>query len=156
MSTIVAPNAIELLEADHREAEALFEEFEKAKDAGDNQAKFEIATKVCAALLIHMEIEETIFYPAARDATGDDDKLNEAQVEHDGAKKLIAEIGKLKPEDPMFDAKVKVLSEQIEHHVEEEENELFPETKKSDMDLEAIGEQLEEAKSALKAQHGIP
>ncbi|MFZ6648003.1 hemerythrin domain-containing protein [Undibacterium sp. TJN25] len=155
MSTTITVNAIDLLKADHREAEALFKQYEKAKKAGKTSEKRDIARKVCAALLIHMEIEENIFYPSARKATGDDDKLNEAEVEHAGAKSLITQLDKMEADDPMFDAKIKVLSEQIEHHVEEEEKELFPEVKKSKADLDDIGEQLEKAKARLKAARGI-
>ncbi len=155
MPNVMTQDAVSLLKADHREAEDLFKKYETAKDAGKTAEKHEIARKVCAALLIHMEIEENIFYPAARGATGDDDKLNEAEVEHSGAKELIMQLGDLKPEDPMFDARVKVLSEQIEHHVDEEENELFPEVEDSDLDLDDLGEQMADAKAALQEQHGM-
>jgi iron-sulfur cluster repair protein YtfE (RIC family) len=148
-------DAVTLLKKDHREAESLFKEFEKAKDADDQERKFEIATKVAAALLIHMQIEEEIFYPAALQATGDEDLLTEARVEHDSAKELIAHLGKLDPTDAEFDANVKVLSEQIEHHVDEEENSLFPELRKTSLDLDALGKTMAEAKLKLHKKHGL-
>ncbi|MFZ6654062.1 hemerythrin domain-containing protein [Undibacterium sp. TJN19] len=154
MSEVTTQNALDLLIADHREAEELFEQYEKAKDAEKTKEKYEIARKVCAALLIHMQVEETIFYPAARAALEDEDLLNEAEVEHNGAKDLIKQLGETEADDPMFDAKVKVLSEQIEHHVEEEENELFPKLKKTDLDLDSLGEEMATAKEELKERLG--
>jgi hemerythrin superfamily protein len=154
--TTTVTDAIALLKSDHREAEDLFEQYEKLKDADKTEEKFAIAKKVCGALLIHMEIEEKIFYPKVRGPVHDDDLMNEAVVEHSGAKDLIEQLGLLKPDDPMFDAKIKVLSEQIEHHVEEEEKEMFPKAEKSGADLEQLGEELFAAKNQLLAQHGLP
>jgi hemerythrin superfamily protein len=155
-TTTITHDAIDLLKSDHREAEDLFQQYEKLKDAGKTQEKLAIAKKVCGALLIHMEIEEKIFYPRVRGATKDDDMVNEAVVEHAGAKDLIKQLGTMKPEDPMFDAKIKVLSEEIEHHVGEEETEMFPKTRKTDIDLEALGNDLFEAKNKLRVEHGLP
>ncbi|MCW5298909.1 hemerythrin domain-containing protein [Herbaspirillum lusitanum] len=149
-------DAIVLLKADHQEAKELFDKYENIKEhAGDDQ-KMEIAKKVCGALLIHMEIEEKIFYPRVRQKIDDADLMNEALVEHDGAKSLIQQIGELKPGDPMFDAKIKVLGEQIEHHVEEEEKEMFPKARDSGLDLIELGSQLFEAKNRLRVEHGLP
>jgi hypothetical protein len=156
MTTTVSQDAIALLKADHREAEELFAQYGKMKDAGSTKEKFSIAKKVCGALLIHMEIEEKIFYPRVRKEVADDDLMNEAVVEHAGAKDLIKELGAMKPEDPMFDAKIQVLSEQIEHHVKEEEREMFPEAKGTDIDFESLGEELFNAKNKLRAEHGLP
>ena len=121
-------SAIELLEQDHREVEAYFDEFEGLEDEAE---KGELAQKICMALTVHTQIEEEIFYPQARKATKDDDLLDEAVVEHAGAKRLIAELEEMEPGDDLFDAKVKVLGDQIKHHVEEEEQELFPEVEGS-------------------------
>jgi hemerythrin superfamily protein len=156
MTTTVTQDAIALLKADHREAEDLFEQYDKLKEAGKTQEKLAIAKKVCGALLIHMEIEEKIFYPRVRGPVHDDDLMNEAVVEHSGAKDLITQLGALKPDDPMFDAKIKVLSEQIEHHVGEEEKEMFPKAEKSGVDLEKLGEDLFAAKNKLRVSHGMP
>ncbi|RXZ36562.1 hemerythrin domain-containing protein [Oxalobacteraceae bacterium CAVE-383] len=156
MTTTVTQDAIALLKADHREAEDLFAQYEKLKDTDKTQEKFEIAKKVCGALLIHMEIEEKLFYPRVRGAVHDDDLVNEAVVEHAGAKELIEQLGALKPDDPMFDAKIKVLSEQIEHHVEEEEKEMFPKAETSGLNLDQLGEELFTAKNKLRVEHGMP
>jgi hemerythrin superfamily protein len=148
-------DALQFLKHDHREAEALFKQYEHAKKQGDHQLKFEIAQQVAGALLIHMQLEEEIFYPQALEATGEEDLLNEAEVEHQGAKELIQQLGTLSPDDPMFDANVKVLSEQIEHHVQEEETRLFPRVKKSGLDLQELGQNLASAKARLYEQHGL-
>jgi hemerythrin superfamily protein len=156
MTTTLTQDAIALLKADHREAKELFAQYEKLKDAGKTEEKFAIAKQVCGALLIHMEIEEKIFYPRVRKEVHDDDLMNEAAVEHSGAKKLIAELGAMKPADPMFDAKIQVLSEQIEHHVKEEEGEMFPKAQGAHMDLEDLGAELLDAKNKLRKDHGLP
>ena len=156
MTTTITHDAIALLKEDHREAEDLFAQYDKLKEAGRDQGKFAIAKKVCAALLIHMEIEEKIFYPRVRGPVHDDDMMNEAEVEHAGAKDLIKQLGLLKPDDPMFDAKIKVLSEQIEHHVDEEEKDMFPDVKKTGIDLEELGAELFDAKNKMRAEHGLP
>jgi hemerythrin superfamily protein len=156
MPITLTQNAIALLKSDHREAEDLFEKYDKLKDADKTQEKFAVAKEVCSALLIHMEIEEKIFYPGVRGPVDDDDLMNEAVVEHAGAKELIEQLGLLKPDDPMFDAKIKVLSEQIQHHVDEEEKEMFPKAEKSGVDLEQLGEKLFTAKNEMRVKHGLP
>lgn len=110
--------------------------------------------QICEALTVHAQIEEEIFYPAAREAIDDDDLLDEAEVEHASAKQLIAEIQSMTVEDRLFDAKVTVLGEYINHHVEEEESEMFPEARSSDLDLKKLGAQLEERKAELMAALG--
>jgi hemerythrin superfamily protein len=142
-------DAIALLKADHRQVEEWFEQFEKARD--DNR-KQTLATKICNALKVHTTIEEEIFYPAFLEATEDTEIHHEAEVEHDGAKKLIAEIESSSPDDDYYDAKVKVLSEMIKHHVKEEEQPggMFAEARKSDMDLDALGEQMAARKAQLE------
>jgi hemerythrin superfamily protein len=145
-----APNdALELLHADHQQVEDLFSKFEKAR-GGDRKER--IAAQICAELKAHTQIEEEIFYPAARKALKDGDLLDEALVEHGSAKALIEQIESADADEPLFDAKVKVLSEYIKHHVSEEENELFPKLRKADIDLVALCDTLTEAKSALVAQ----
>ena len=144
-------NAIELLKHDHREVEEYFEEYE---DLEDDAEKAELSAKICQALKVHAQIEEEIFYPAAREATRDEDLLDEALVEHAGAKRLIEEIESMEVGDDLYDAKIRVLGEQIKHHVKEEEEELFPEAKRSDMDLKAVGKDLEVRKMELMAGMG--
>ena len=146
-------DAIAVLKADHRQVEGWFSQFKKAKSAARRSA---LATKICGALKVHTRIEEEIFYPAFLVATRDKDLHHEAEVEHAGAKKLIAEIEALRPEDEYFAPKVKVLSEMIKHHVKEEEQPggMFAEARKSDMDLDDVGKRLKARKSELEANGG--
>ena len=144
-------DAIALLKNDHREVEDLFAQFEKAKD--DNR-KWEIAQQVCNELKIHSMIEEEIFYPATKDAV-EEDLYKEAFVEHDGAKVLINDIMETGGQGEFFEAKVKVLSEEIEHHVKEEEQRetgYFAQVRDSDIDLVALRDQLMARKQELQAQ----
>jgi hypothetical protein len=144
-------DAIKLLSADHREVEALFEKFEKASRDG---TKEKLARQICTELKVHTMIEEEIFYPALRGKISDDD-LDEALVEHDGAKVLINDIEAGGPDDDYYDAKVKVLQEEIEHHVKEEEKQqgnIFSQARKTDVDLEALGEQMAARKQELMEQ----
>ena len=141
-------DATHLLMEDHRKVEDLFEQFEKA--SGDGR-KERIAREICTELKVHSMIEEEIFYPALRGKISDDD-LDEAYVEHDGAKVLINEIEAGGPDDDFYDAKVKVLQEQIEHHVEEEEKargNIFQQARASDVDLEALGRRMAARKEEL-------
>ena len=141
-------DAIAFLKADHREVEGWFADFEKT---GSDTRKQKLANQICMALEIHTEIEEEIFYPAAREAGVEEDMMDEADVEHNSAKKLIAEIKSGKAGDDHWDAKVHVLSEMIKHHVKEEEQRdgMFAKAKKADLDLETLGEQLSTRKKAL-------
>ena len=147
-------NAIAVLKADHREVEQMFENFEKAR--GDDRKK-NLATRICNSLRVHSGIEEEIFYPAFYEATQEEDLHNEAIIEHDGVKKLIAEIESSGPGDNFFDARVKVLSEMVKHHVNEEEQRggLFSKARESDMDLAEIGEKLATRKAELESQSGL-
>jgi len=137
-----------LLKADHDEVEKWFGEFEKARSDGRKQ---ELAQKICMALKAHTIIEEEIFYPAFLEATEEKDIHHEAEVEHEGAKKLIEEIEAAGPDDDYFDARVSVLSEMIKHHVNEEEKRggMFAKARNSDMDLESLGQQLQQRKQEV-------
>jgi hemerythrin superfamily protein len=141
-------DAIKLLKDDHKEVRQWFDAFDKTDDDAKKQ---ELADKICKALTVHAQIEEEIFYPAAYEALDEDgdDMVDEAAVEHASAKDLIAQIEASAPGEPLFDAKVKVLGEYIRHLVEEEESELFPECRASDMDLKALGQQLAARKAEL-------
>ncbi len=141
-------NAVEMLKADHRKVEDLFEKYEKARGK-----KAEIAKKICLELIVHTMLEEEIFYPACREVGVEEDMMDEADVEHDGAKVLIAELEHGTPEDDYYDAKVKVLSEEIKHHVKEEEQRdgLFAQAKSKGVDLEALGEQMAARKKEILA-----
>jgi hemerythrin superfamily protein len=151
-------DAIALLKEDHRTVEELFEKFEKATGDGRKRA---LAEEICLDLSVHAQIEEEIFYPACEGKV-DEDLLKESYVEHDGAKVLIAEILAGGPDDEFYDAKVKVLSEEIEHHVEEEEKRmegLFAQARKAGLDMDALGEQLAARKQQLTEQFkasGVP
>jgi hypothetical protein len=144
------PLAVTLLKKDHRQVEEWFDEYEQLEDTGEKKALFQ---QIALALKVHTKIEEEIFYPEERGDV-EDDMLDEAQVEHDGAKKLIAEIEAMKPSDNLYDAKVKVLGEYIKHHVKEEEQPggIFAQAKRGDQDLEEMGERLAARKKELMAE----
>jgi len=153
-------DAVALLKADHRKVEELFEKFESAKGSS---AKQKLVQQICTELTVHTMIEEEIFYPACAGAIEDEDIVQEAYVEHDGAKVLIAELTASEPDDEFYDAKVMVLSEMIKHHVKEEEKRsegLFAEAKEADMDLADLGERLQTRKQELlaeiKKEKGLP
>lgn len=139
-------DAIKLLKDDHKQVKAWFKEFDKTDDDAKKQ---QLADSICMALTVHAQIEEEIFYPAAYEALDEDDMIDEAEVEHASAKQLIADIEASKVGEPLFDARVTVLGEYIDHHVEEEENEMFPECKASGMDLKALGERMAARKAEL-------
>lgn len=145
-------NAVEMLKADHRKVEELFEKYEKARGK-----KADIAKKICLELIVHSMIEEEIFYPACREVGVEEDKMDEADVEHDGAKVLIAELEHGSPDDDYYDAKVKVLSEEIKHHVKEEEmrDGMFAQAKAKGVDLDAVGEQMAARKKQLMAEFDV-
>jgi hemerythrin superfamily protein len=147
-------DAVALLKQDHRMVESLFGDFEDA-DEGEQAS---IAERVCQMLTVHAQIEEEILYPAAREALEDEEDaelVSEALVEHGTAKELIAKVEGMTPDDESFKATVKVLSEYIKHHVKEEEGELFPKLKKTELDLREMGSRLAERKHSLMEQMGI-
>ena len=159
MSDVKQQDAIALLKQDHRTVADLFAQFEKA--SGDDR-KQKLAQTICLELTVHATIEEEIFYPACEGKI-DEDLLKEAYVEHDGAKVLIAEIeANSEASDEYFDAKVKVLQEQIEHHVEEEEKRMegmFAQARAAGLDMDALGEQMARRKAELVANYkasGVP
>ena len=148
---MAAPDAIALLKADHRAVEALFEDFKSARGAGRKAA---IVHQICVDLTVHTMIEEEIFYPACRGAI-EDSTLDEAYVEHDGAKLMIAELSDAAPNEAFYDAKVKVLSEEIKHHVHEEEmpsQGMFAQCRKTDVDLVALRDEMLARKEELMKQ----
>ncbi len=144
------PLAVKLLKQDHRDVEGWFDKFEQLEDKSE---KLELFQKIALALKVHTQIEEEIFYSAERGEV-EDDMLDEAQVEHDGAKKLISEIEAMKPGQDLYDAKVKVLGEYIKHHVKEEEQPggIFAQAKRGEPDLEAMGKELKARKEELMAE----
>jgi hypothetical protein len=149
MARGTAQDAITMLKADHRKVEELFEKYEKSRGR-----KAQIAKQICMELIVHTMLEEELFYPACREANVDEDMLNEAAVEHDGAKVLIAELEQGTPDDEYYDAKVKVLSEEIKHHVKEEEKRdgVMAQAKSKGVDLSALGEQMMARKKELLSE----
>lgn len=129
----------------------MFERFETLGD-GAEPSKKQLAEKICDALNIHTILEEEIFYPAVGPAIDEQDLMDEAIVEHAAAKDLIAQIQEMEPDDDLYDAKVKVLSEQIEHHVHEEQDNMFPKVRATDVDLVALGAKMQQRKSELEAE----
>lgn len=153
-------SAIDLLSKDHRDVEQLFDQFKKMKESGNKSAqngmsKRDIVKKACAMLTVHAQIEEEIFYPALRKALDEDDQLDEAQVEHNSAKQLIAELESMRSNDKLHDATFTVLGEYVRHHVREEEQELFKEARKSEVDLEDLGSRLMKRKQELMKEKGL-
>ncbi|MGZ6253740.1 MAG: hemerythrin domain-containing protein [Candidatus Binataceae bacterium] len=149
-------DAIAMLKEDHRKVDDLFEQYERSRGK-----KAQIAQQICMELTIHALLEEEIFYPACREAGVEEDDLDEAAVEHDGAKVLIAELREGSPDDEYYDAKVSVLAEEIRHHVDEEEERggVFSQMKSAGADLKALGEQMAARKEELKAEieaRGLP
>lgn len=145
------PDAIALLKADHRKVEALFSKFEAARGP---ERKQKLVQQICTELTVHAMIEEEIFYPACKGEI-DDEVLAEAYVEHDGAKVMIAELLGSAPNEEFYDAKVKVLSEEIEHHVEEEEKRvegMFSQARHAGLDMMELGQRLAERKRELMLQ----
>jgi len=133
-----ASGAIELLKEQHDKVKKAFKEFEKL-DREDTETQEQLVQTVCEDLKVHTTLEEELFYPAAREAIDDEDLLNEAQVEHETAKMLIEQLENMGPDDPNFRATFTVLGEYVLHHVKEEEGEMFPEVRKTDLDLEELG-----------------
>ena len=150
-------DAIALLKADHAEVKKCFTAYQKLVDTdAEAEERQPLAEKVCMLLTVHAAIEEEIFYPAAREVLAEEDldMVDEADVEHATAKDLIAQIKSMSPDDDHYDAKVKVLGEYIDHHVKEEQDELFPAAKKAGLDSKAVGEALQIRKHELMAEMG--
>ena len=142
-------NAITLLRADHKLVAQLFDEYEKSRSSLKKQ---QLVAKICTELTVHTQIEEEIFYPAVKAALKDKELIPEATVEHATVKGLIAQVEGIEPDGEMFDARIKVLSEYIKHHVKEEQNEIFPNAKASNLDMSELGAQMAERKAELLAQ----
>ena len=154
-SAVREPDAIAMLMADHKKVKSLFDQFKKMKD-GSEEEKAAVVEQICAELTVHAELEEEIFYPAVREKIGDEDLMDEALVEHAGAKDLIAQLENMNPGDDLYDAKVTVLGEQIDHHVKEEEGEMFPKVKKAKVDTTALGAEMASRKEELASPDEDP
>ena len=145
-------DAIALLTADHKRVKKMFKTFDKMKEEGSAADKQALAQQICDELTLHTQLEEQIFYPATRESLDADDMLDEAEVEHASAKDLIAQIQAGDPSDPKWAAKVTVLGEYVDHHVEEEENEMFPKCRKAKMDLESLGKEIASMKQSRQQE----
>ena len=145
-----AQDAVSLLSADHAEVKQMFETYRQLGDENaDDEQRGELARNICSMLTVHAEIEEEIFYPAMRENVDDELTLDEAEVEHASARELIEQIEAMDPGDALYDAKVIVLGEYVDHHVQEEENELFPQAEKAGIDLDDLGAELAGRKREL-------
>lgn len=146
-------DAIVALTADHKRVKALFKEFAtlKEKRGNKNDEKAELVKRICRELKIHAALEEQIFYPAVREQITDEDLMDEALVEHAGAKDLVEQLESMAVDDDLYDAKVTVLGEQIDHHVKEEEGTMFPKAKKAKLDTKTLGAEMAQRKSQLQA-----
>ena len=149
-----AEDAASLLMEDHRKVKKMFDEFKKLKSE-DAEEKEDLVRSACTELRIHAMLEEEIFYPALREKLEDTDLIDEAEVEHTVAKQLIGELEEMTPEEDLYDAKFKVLGEYVNHHVEEEEKQVFPQAKKAKVDMQALGKQIQERKKELQQQAGV-
>ena len=151
-NTAKSMDAIGMLMADHKKVQKAFKDFEKLKEGSSKRGRAAIVQQTCFDLTIHTKLEEEIFYPAARKAIKDSDLMDEATVEHAGAKELIAQLESMQPGDDLYDAKFTVLGENVNHHIREEQNEMFPKVRKTKLDLDALGEQMAQRKAELEAQ----
>lgn len=146
---VKAKDAIAILKADHEAVSQFFSEYEKARSMSKKKA---LVADICTALSVHVQVEEEIFYPAVKTALKDKLLIPEATVEHATLKDLIAQLQDVEPDGEMYDAKVKVLSEYVQHHVKEEQNEMFPKAKSSSLDMAELGSRMAARKDELLAQ----
>ena len=143
-------DAFALLKADHKKVKGLFNQFKKAKKQGaDDATKSALVAQICMELRVHAQIEEEIFYPALREQMDDQDIMDEATVEHAGAKDLVGQLEGMSPGDDLYDAKVTVLGEEVDHHVKEEEGPMFRKAKRAKVDAVRLGEEMQARKAAL-------
>ncbi len=148
MTSSKSQEATAMLRADHQRVSALFKEYEGSKSS---RKKMEIVTQICTELTVHAEIEEEIFYPAVKAALKDKELVPEATVEHATLKDLIAQVKGVTPDDELFDAKIKVMSEYVKHHVKEEQNEMFPKAKATKLDMVELGGRMAARRAELEA-----
>jgi hemerythrin-like domain-containing protein len=149
------PEPMTMLIQDHRKVQKMFKQFEKLKDQDDEQSKRDLVEQTCAELKVHTQIEEEIFYPAAREGLEEDDLVAEALVEHDSAKRLIAKLEGANTPGEEYDALFTVLGEHVNHHIAEEQDEMFPKLKKADLDWVALALQMQERKQQLQEELGL-
>lgn len=143
--------ATAILRADHKLVSDLFAQFEKAESDAE---KKELVAQICLELTVHAQVEEEIFYPAVKEALDDGELVPEALVEHSTLKNLIAEVEGMEPDGEMYDARVKVMSEYVKHHVQEEQDEMFKQARETDLDMVELGTRINQRKDELKAELG--
>jgi hemerythrin superfamily protein len=148
----ITRDAIAMLEADHKKVQKAFKDFETLKESGKKRDKATIVQQTCNDLTVHTKIEEEIFYPAVRKAIKDGAVMDEATVEHAGAKSLIAQLKSMQPGDDLYDAKFTVLGANVNHHIKEEQNEMFPKVRKTKLDLTVLGQQIAQRKAQLESE----
>lgn len=148
------PEPITMLIEDHRKVQKMFKQFEKLKQQEDEEAKRDLVEQACAELKVHTELEEELFYPAAREALDEGDLIAEAQVEHESAKQLIAKLDRQNGGEE-YDATFTVLGEYVNHHIAEEQDEMFPKLKKADIDWDSLAEQMRTMKQELMERMGL-
>lgn len=146
------PEAISMLIEDHQKVQKLFKTFDRTED---EQQQEELAKQICNELTVHTELEEQVFYPAAREVLEKSDTVDEAEIEHQVAKELVEKIKQSRPQDDEFCALVTVLCEYVNHHIEEEQTELFPQLKKTEIDFDALGEEMQQKKQELRSELGL-
>ena len=152
----IETDAIALLTADHKAVKALFKQFEELTNQEDaTELKARVVEQICNELTVHAQVEEELFYPAVRDAIDDNALMDEADIEHASAQEIIAQLEGMEPGDDHYDARVTALGEYVDHHVKEEEGEIFVKARKADVDTVALGEQVAERKDKLKDELGI-
>ena len=144
--TTTPKDAVAMLKADHKKVSELFAQFEKSRSPSKKRA---LVTEICMELTMHSQLEEEIFYPAVKAALRDKELVPEATVEHASVKDLISQVRDAEPGGEEYDAKVKVMSEYVKHHVKEEQNEMFPRAKKTRLDMAALAEQMSARKAEL-------
>lgn len=149
-------DVIDILIEDHKKVAALFAEFQEIKGHADDETKQTLVEIACTELVIHAQVEEEFLYPALRDAFNEQGLIDEAEVEHALARQLIGELEAMHPGDDLYDAKFTVLGEYVKHHIEEEQNRIFPRMKKTAMDLESLGQDIRQRRNELRSEFGMP
>jgi hemerythrin superfamily protein len=149
LHAVAVDDAVGMLIADHKRVASLFADFKRLTDEGRDEEKASVVQEICKELTVHTQLEEELFYPAVRKAAGDEDQVDEALVEHAGAKQLIAQLQGADPSEDLYDAKVTVLAEQIDHHVEEEEGSMFPKARYAGLDTLKLGAAMVARKAEL-------
>lgn len=151
-----APDVLDTLNEDHKKIIDLFDEFQNIKERADDETRQTLVEVACTELVIHAQIEDEFLYPALREAFDDAALIDQAEVEHGVARQLIGELESMHPDDNLYDAKFIVLGEYVRHHIQEEQNKIFPKIRESGMNLEALGKDILQRRIDLRNEFGIP